>query len=146
MNEIATGRCLCGEVAYRYVGEIGPANYCHCADCRRHTGSAFNIGVRLRRATFELIGATPRVFAKRGDSGNAISRHFCPNCGSPIFTSSALHPDHVYVKSGTLDNPSLVRPSHQIWLDSAVPWSIISPHLPGFKRGTDLGAFRCGLP
>ena len=133
----ATGRCLCGDVRYEYAGEIGPANYCHCEDCRRCTGSAFNIGVRLELAAFRITSGHPKGFTKRGDSGRELTRHFCPECGTPLFTSAPKHPQHVYVKAGTFDDPSLVRPTHQNWLASAVPWSRIPADLRGFARSPD---------
>lgn len=130
------GHCLCGHVAYEYDGVVGPANYCHCEDCRRCTGSAFNIGVRLERARFRVTRGSPKGFAKRGDSGSELTRHFCPECGSPLFTSSPKHAEHIYVKAGSLDDPTLVAPTHQNWLVSAVPWSRIDPALPRFSRST----------
>jgi hypothetical protein len=130
------GRCLCGHVAYEYRGSVGPANYCHCEDCRRCTGSAFNIGVRFERAQLTFLSATPKGFTKRGESGTELTRHFCPECGSPIFTSSPKHPDHVFVKAGTLHDPTLVRPAHQSWVSSAVSWSRIDPALPSFSKGS----------
>ncbi len=48
MTELVSGGCLCGYVRYEYDGEIGSANYCHCQDCRKTTGSAFNIGLKGR--------------------------------------------------------------------------------------------------
>ncbi|WP_442994243.1 GFA family protein [Scytonema sp. PRP1] len=38
-----------------YDGELGAANYCHCRDCRKTTGSAFNIGVRLQSAALRIV-------------------------------------------------------------------------------------------
>jgi hypothetical protein len=131
-----TGRCLCGYVAYEYEGAIGPANYCHCADCRRVTGSAFNVGVQLERARLRFPAGRPKAFTKRGDSGNEITRHFCPDCGSPIFTSAPRHPDHVFVKAGTLDDPSVVLPTRQIWTTSAVAWAALDPALPSYPKGS----------
>jgi hypothetical protein len=128
------GRCLCGQVTYEYSGSIGPANYCHCEDCRRCTGSAFNIGVRFSRAEFHITAGNLRGFTKRGESGNELTRHFCLECGSPIFTSSPRHPDTVYVKAGTLDDPTVVRPSHQSWVASAVSWSRIDPEIASFPK------------
>ena len=130
------GRCLCGHVVYEYSGPVGPANYCHCEDCRRCTGSAFNIGVRFDLAEFHITGGRPKGFTKRGDSGNELTRHFCPECGSPIFTSSPRHPDCVYVKAGTLDDPSIVKPSHQSWVASAVSWSQIDRNIASFPKGS----------
>jgi hypothetical protein len=132
-----TGRCLCGHVTWRYDGEVGPASYCHCEDCRRCTGSAFNVGVRLRRADFRITAGGPRGFTKRGDSGRELTRHFCPECGSPIFTSAPKHPDHVYVKAGTFDDPGLVRPAQQNWLASAVSWHRIAADLPASAKSPD---------
>jgi len=31
---------------------------------------------------------SPKGFTKKGDSGNELTRHFCPDCGSPLFTLS----------------------------------------------------------
>jgi hypothetical protein len=136
MTNIAKGHCLCGYVSYEYSGQIGPANYCHCEDCRRCTGSAFNIGVRLDVAGFRIVSGSPKAFTKRGDSGFDLTRHFCPECGSPIYTSSPRHPQYVYVKAGTLDDPKLVKPTHQNWVISAVPWGKIGETVPAFAKGT----------
>jgi len=130
-----TGRCLCGSVTYEYAGRVGPASYCHCEDCRRCTGSAFNVGVRMRLADFRVSSGDPKGFTKRADSGQELTRHFCSDCGSPLFTSSPKHPEHVYVKAGTLDDPGLVEPAHESWVVSAVPWSRIPGALPSFSRG-----------
>jgi hypothetical protein len=135
MATTVSGRCLCGQVRYEYAGPVGPANYCHCEDCRRCTGSAFNIGVRFEAAALRMLGAAPKGFTKRGDSGGELTRHFCSECGSPIFTASPKHPEFVYVKAGTLDDPSLVQPASQIWLDSSVPWGRIAPELTSYAKG-----------
>ena len=131
------GRCLCGHVMYEYSGSVGPANYCHCEDCRRCTGSAFNIGVRFNLAEFHITAGGPKGFTKRGESGSELTRHFCPECGSPIFTSSPKHPDYVYVKAGTLDDPTVVRPTHQSWVASAVSWSQIDRAIASFAKGAE---------
>ncbi len=119
------GGCLCGGCRFEYTGEVGPANYCHCTDCRRSTGSAFNVGVRLRREHFLMVAGSPHTFTKAGDSGAALSRHFCPTCGSPLFTSSPRHPDWVYAKAGVLDDPLVVSPTHESWASSETPWARI---------------------
>ena len=135
MTKEISGRCACGGVTYEYAGEVGPANYCHCEDCRRSTGSAFNIGVRLGSSGFRISSGTPKPFTKCGESGRELTRHFCPDCGSPIFTSSPGHPEYVYVKAGTLDDPTIVKPTHQSWVTSAVPWSRIGDELRSFEKG-----------
>jgi len=135
MGNAVSGHCLCGNVAYEYLGEVGPASYCHCEDCRRCTGGAFNIGVRFDASKFRIISGDPKGFTKLGESGNELTRHFCPECGSPLFTSSPRHPDCIYVKAGSLDDPTIVTPEHQSWTASAVPWSRIERELASFGKG-----------
>ena len=136
MGNGISGHCLCGNVAYEYLGEVGPAGYCHCEDCRRCTGSAFNISVLFDASKFRIISGDPKGFTKLGESGNELTRHFCPECGSPLFTSSPRHPDCVYVKAGSLDDPTLVRPEHQSWTASAVSWSRIEREIASFAKGS----------
>jgi hypothetical protein len=131
---VVTGRCLCGFVAYSYSGVVGPAGYCHCRDCRQCSGSAFGISVRFDADKFALSQGRVKGYTKRGASGAALTRHFCPECGSPIYTSSERHADFVYVKAGSLDDSALVRPAHQSWVSSAVPWCTIDASLPVFDR------------
>jgi hypothetical protein len=125
-----TGSCLCGAVRFAVRGPLAPAAYCHCADCRKCTGSAFNVSVAVPRAHLTLSGET-RGFAKTADSGNELTRHFCPTCGSPIFTASPQHPDRVFVKAGAFDDPAVIAPARQAWLRSAVAWARIPEDLPG---------------
>src|SRR5215475_11414463 len=82
--------CLCGGIQLSYSGELGPSNYCHCEDCRKANGSAFNIGVRVHRRDLEVRATTEmRSYEFVSDSGRKIERCFCGTCGSPIYT---LHP------------------------------------------------------
>ena len=135
MSPSLTGGCLCGAVRYEYAGAPGPAAYCHCEDCRKCTGSAFNVGMRVEAASFRVVAGRARGFTKSADSGNRLTRHFCQDCGSPLYTSSPVHAEFVYVKAGSLDDPSLVHPDHQSWTKSRVPWAAIDPDLPSFAEG-----------
>lgn len=130
MTAETTGGCLCGGVRFAYRGTVGPAAYCHCADCRKCTGSAFNVSVGLARDRFTITRGTPRAFTKTADSGNELTRHFCADCGSPIYTSSPARPDKVFVKAGAFDDPTLIKPDKQSWVSSAVTWAQIDPDLP----------------
>jgi len=131
MSKLISGGCLCGATRFQYTGDPGDAAYCHCEDCRRVTGSAFNVSIAFAAADFEFVDGAPKTFTKRADSGNELTRHFCGDCGSPLYTSSPRHPDAVYVKAGVLDDPTLIKPASQSWLGSAVPWAHIDPDLPG---------------
>ena len=133
MTSAITGGCLCGEVRFEYSGQLGAAGLCHCADCRRCTGSAFNISVPMEVRGFRVIKGSAKGFTKTADSGHLLTRHFCPACGSPLYTSSPRHPDLVYAKAGALDEPAGITLAHQSWTRSAVPWRVIPPDLPSYE-------------
>ena len=130
-----TGGCLCGGV--RFECSTGPdsASYCHCADCRRTTGSAFNTGVRFPGASFRLVKGAAKGFRKAADSGTWLTRYFCPDCGSPLYTVSDAWPDMVFIMAGALDDPSVVEPAYQLWTRSRVPWATIPAELPSYEKG-----------
>ena len=132
--ETICGGCLCGNIRYSIDGDIGEANYCHCRDCRRANGSAFNVGVRVEKSTFRCEGRTLSEYATFGESGGKITRHFCKVCGSPVFTSSSSNDDVIHVKAGSLDDPNVVAPGFQIWTVSEVSWAKIAPDIPSFSK------------
>lgn len=110
-----------------YSGLIGPANYCHCEDCRRVTGSAFNIGVRVDRKNLKVITTSElKVYAYTGGKGREIQRCFCGNCGSPIFTLHPAKPEFAWVKAGIINDPGVVKPAYENWIKDKVSWATIN--------------------
>ncbi len=134
MENDLSGGCLCGKIRYRIPGGAKPATYCHCSDCRKTTGSAFNIGVRVEANSLTVVSGQVKAYARIADSGNTITREFCSDCGSPLFTKMDVYPQFVWIKAGTLEQPELVNPTHQIWMDSSVSWSRIADNLPSFPK------------
>ena len=60
--------------------------------------------MRVRAAEFHIVQGSPRGFTKSGHSGNPLTRYFCPDCGSPLYTASPRHPEFFYIKAGSLDD------------------------------------------
>jgi hypothetical protein len=115
------GGCLCGQV--RYSGEAEPifVGVCHCANCQRGSGTAFSTVVAVPKPAITFTG-TVKTYEGRGDSGKATYKRFCPDCGSPIADEAELMADTVMIPVGTLDDRSWVKPTMQIYCDSAQPW------------------------
>jgi hypothetical protein len=118
------GGCLCGKV--RYSGEAEPifAGVCHCANCQKGFGSAFSTVVGVPKAAIKISG-TVKTYEGKGDSGNPTYKSFCPECGSPIADEAKIMPDVVMILAGTLDDKSLLKPTMQIYCDSAQPWAVL---------------------
>ena len=132
MAEIAGG-CLCGQV--RYSANVEPmfVGVCHCTDCQKFSGSAFAAVIAVPKAAVTVTG-TLKTYTKNGDSGQPISRMFCPECGSGIMDEAALMPDMAMLNVGTLDDASWVKPASQIYCDSAQPWVQLGGDLKAFAK------------
>jgi hypothetical protein len=119
-----TGRCLCGAVSYRVDAEPVVQAVCHCTDCQRQTGNPFSVIVGVPRAAFEVEGDTLAAYATTGtDHGGETRRSFCSACGSPVFSIAAVMPDVAFIKAGSLDDASWLKPAAEAWTTSAQPWA-----------------------
>ena len=143
MAATMTGGCLCGRVRYESTGEPVFGLLCHCRDCQRQSGSAYNAALRVPAAGFRVTQGMPRLYVGTADSGNTVSRAFCADCGSPLYLQVATRPDLVGIRVGTLDDPSGFRPEADIFVKSAQPWDYLNPDLPkypAYPPGRDYGA------
>jgi hypothetical protein len=131
------GGCLCGALRYEALGDPGNASYCHCDDCKRATGGPYTVGVLVKLSELRIISGSVQGYATIADSGRSITREFCPNCGSPLFTKAEKCPDLVFIKAGSLDEPDAVQPSCQMWMKCSVPWAYIDDSLPKYKEGSE---------
>ena len=118
------GNCHCGAIAYE--AEVDPAqvSICHCTDCQMLTGSAYRASVPAPRATFVLLKGQPKAYVKTADSGTRRIHAFCPDCGTPVYSSAIADPPAYSLRVGCLDRRAELAPRRQIWCRSAVPWSM----------------------
>ena len=126
MNEHFEASCLCGGIQLNYSGKLGPSNYCHCEDCRRANGSAFNIGVRVDRKDLDVKATTEmRSYKSVSGGGREMERCFCGTCGSPICTLHPDKPEYAWVKAGIIHQPEIVKPAHENWVKDKVKWAVV---------------------
>jgi hypothetical protein len=117
-----TGGCLCGRVRYVVTGEPMRSGLCHCRDCQRYTGSAFEPWLLLATDQVSLHGDM-KTFDMTGGSGQVIHRHFCANCGSGVVNEVDVLPGTIIVLAGTLDDPTVFVPTVEIYCSAAQPWA-----------------------
>jgi hypothetical protein len=130
-----TGYCHCGAISFE--AEVDPAQVrvCHCIDCQRMSGSAFRANVTTLPGSFSLKSGAARTYVKTAESGNQRAQAFCPDCGTHLWASDASEdPTTVGLRVGTLDQRAELRPSRQIWVRSALPWSMDLTGLPRAER------------
>ena len=123
MTQTREGGCLCGAVRYEAQWSPKAVVTCHCTHCQKQAGSALSIIGVFARDAIAVTGEL-KTFEDRGSSGQAVLRQFCPNCGSPILsdTAAARAGGIIFLKAGTLDDTSDLRPVAHYWVQSAQPW------------------------
>ncbi len=127
------GGCACGALRYRLHGPPLIVHACHCCDCQRITGSAFVINLWIERERVESSSPEPRSFALTGGSGKTHEVFFCGACGTYVWSRYRGAPgDTRFVRGGTLDDPSAVRPDVHIFTRSKLPWLSLPSDVPAF--------------
>ena len=111
MPDIRTGGCLCEAVRFELEGAPFLIGVCHCADCRKESGSAFTLYAKWPLSAFRVTGET-RLYA---------GRSFCPVCGSRLFN---LHAEDVELRVGSLDEApdTIGTPSQEGWVKRRETW------------------------
>ena len=126
------GRCYCGNIRYVAEGEPMLMAQCHCRECQYITGGAPNTFIVMPAAGHKYTKGTPKAFT-RSDLERAVTREFCPDCGTHLATKPPGRPV-VVVKVGTLDNPAQFTPQMAIFTIDKQPFHQIPEGLKTFER------------
>ncbi len=124
--ERVSGGCLCGDIRVEATGRPYRVGLCHCLDCRKHHGALFHASAIFRQDAVAVSGET-RHWA---------GRHFCPRCGSSVFSRSG---DEVEVSLGALDAPDRFVPSYELWTVRRESWLPAFPLRRHYERDRDPG-------
>ncbi|GAA5171874.1 GFA family protein [Viridibacterium curvum] len=122
-----TGGCLCGQIRYRINAEPGASRICWCRDCQKIASNG-TANAMFPSAAIEVTGTLAR-HDKTADSGNTVTRSFCPTCGTQLFSDSSGRAGLTVVRLGTLDDPSSIKPTANIWRASAPGWACVDTSL-----------------
>jgi hypothetical protein len=129
----ATGRCLCGAVRYEIHGPLRDVELCHCSECRRWHGHV----CAMTAAHTEDVSFVADRGLRWIDSPNSAAharRGFCAECGSSLFWDA---PDRetTSIAAGTIDEPTGLKTTMQIYTADAGDYYEIDPALERFEGG-----------
>jgi len=114
------GSCYCGSVKYQINSTVKNIVNCHCKLCRDHSGTSLSTYAVFPHAAFELTSGEADL--KHHNLGEQATKHFCSNCGTPIFNLNSKYPGACMVFFGTLDDFENNPPQINIWRESKLPW------------------------
>jgi hypothetical protein len=129
---MASGRCICGAVAFEVNAALRDVVLCHCTECRRWAGHAW----AATAAKLDEIEFTEERGLRWIDSPDSIHdarRGFCAECGSSLFWQKPGSRT-VSIAAGCLDAPTGIETVGQIWVDSAGDYYELDERVPSEAR------------
>ena len=128
-----TGRCACGAVTLRITGEPITTRQCWCRQCQQIAGGGPTNNAMFLAEDVDLKGET-HSSTWHAASGNTLSFHFCPSCGTQVYGQSSARLHVMTVRLGMIDEPHGLRPGTIIWTDDAPDWAVFDPDLEQWPR------------
>jgi hypothetical protein len=116
------GGCACGEVRFGFYEPVAFKVVCHCRACQYTSGGGPAYLVGVAKDQFRVTRGHPAEFATLSEAGNLVTRVFCANCGTHLYSFSELSPELCSVKVGALDEPGGFKPKVHRWTSEAQPW------------------------
>ena len=133
------GGCLCGSIRYESNSEPAITAICHCKHCQKQAGTAFSIVVGVPRDSFSITAGNLKTYEDSSESGEYLHRKFCPDCGSPILSDAGIMPDLLFIKAGTLDDASWLKPEIQVWTAHQIPCGELNSDAPKVEGNPPAG-------
>jgi hypothetical protein len=137
MTGPVAGSCLCGTVRFEIRGAFERFFLCHCARCRKDTGSAHAANLFSSTATIEWLSGRDCVRTYRLPE-TRHERSFCAGCGSAL-PGVQLDGALLVVPAGSLDSPPGIRPDAHICVASRAAWDSRLDDIPGMDGLPDQG-------
>jgi hypothetical protein len=131
MSSSFEGGCLCGAVRYRSEADPVMGGHCHCIDCRKSSGSGHCSHLVIARSAVSVTGEVT-LYDRSADSGNMVTRAFCPACGAPVYSLNSASPELIFLRASSLDDPEIFKPQMVVYTKRAPSWDQPDPNLPGF--------------
>lgn len=127
--------CACGELKVRLRGDPQYVSSCCCEQCQRRTGSFFGVTAFFAEDQVASRTGAETTFRRLAESGNALTFHFCPGCGSTVWWEPQARPGMVAVAAGAFADPDFPGPQRMIWTDHRHPWVCTPEGLPLYPKG-----------
>lgn len=116
------GGCACGALRYEVSAAPFMVYNCHCRNCQKTSGSAFNVSTTIAEAAFRFTQGEPTRIEWTSAAGSTRWGWLCGACGSRIVQGQTPSNGVLSLRAGTLDDTSWVQPVGDIWTASAQPW------------------------
>ena len=119
MSEMLSGSCSCGAVTYQASSPVRRIVNCHCNMCRRMNGSMFSSYAVIKFENLKVQGG--EHLGRYHPTERAI-KHFCRNCGSPVFNLNAKYPGACMLYLGSLREGIPAGEAIHVYFEDKLDW------------------------
>ncbi|KXT06348.1 hypothetical protein AC578_9127 [Pseudocercospora eumusae] len=119
-----TVQCLCKSIKIEVTGQDKGSVLCHCNNCKQSSGSSFMHNHRFTKSELKVLEGEKvlKVYKDSNTkSGNTLSRHFCGNCGSPLYLSNSAIKGFVVLHCGNLEGTK-TQPIMELFPEDKLSW------------------------
>ena len=129
------GGCHCGNITFKAEVDPNLVIVCHCTDCQQITGTAYRVVVPVTKDAIEWKGGKPKQYVKTtADSGTPRVQGFCPECGTPLYSTSTGEQKVFGLRVGTIRQRAELKPQRQQWARSALGWAMDLRDMPQLPK------------
>ena len=129
----ATGSCRCGAITLTIHDKPKMMVQCHCLDCQKATGTGHTSNAYFAKEDVDIQGKATG-YTVVADSGNEMTRYFCPKCGGRMYGHNSEKPDLISIQVGCLEDQSWFSPQVVLFASRRHDWDITSDEIPNFQQ------------
>ncbi|WP_066556335.1 GFA family protein [Croceicoccus bisphenolivorans] len=122
------GTCACGAVTVSAHSEPIGTRQCWCRQCQKIAGGGPTHNAIFHNGDVTITGTLGSSIWTAA-SGNMLTFHFCPSCGTQVFGQSSARMHLKTMRLGIFDGDHGLRPQAVIWTEDAPDWAQIDPTL-----------------
>ena len=129
----ATGSCHCGSITLSISEPPKKMVQCHCLDCQKATGTGHTSNAYFAKEDVTIQGEATG-YTVTADSGNEMTRYFCPQCGSRMYGHNSQRPELVSIQVGCLEDHSWFSPQVVLFSSRRHDWDITSDEIQNYEK------------
>ena len=114
------GSCLCGGVELEVTAEPSAVRYCHCASCKKLSGSIGTVNARVPGGSIRVVAGGELLRSYQPEEGS--SKTFCSRCGSNLIGGGWPEAPEVSLRLSAIDTPFDRKPTAHYFVRSLAPW------------------------
>lgn len=114
------GSCCCGNIEIASENSPEYIATCHCNRCKKRNGVPFSSYVAFKNQDLKILKGSELISTY--DIPNSGKKHFCSNCGTPLFKENKKMGEVSLVFLSILEKDESLTPNFNVHCNSKYNW------------------------